>query len=307
MAWGSWDVRDVGADGLDEASPDVLVLVLVVGWEGGAAGAREGRGAEALAEALCRDASLLGEGEGGQTAPPLVLFGHSGSAWVAFEACRVLRERGAPAPALMVVSALPPPTLPPERRPWRPHAALPAAEARAELVTWGWRHLAADAAWESDGEALVADFSAWDDSAYAVPPEDPPLRATPIVAFAAERDAKVLPAQLELWGSRSTCGATTLVFPGDHYYVDDRALTPHLADALVAQARIALNDGADVCPPPAEPDAAENRAKEDEDTLAHLAKLCDALLTPRAAGNPEAEELVRGVAADFAELRALLT
>lgn len=156
---------------------------------------------------------------------PVLLFGHSLGALIAFEAALALQARGLP-PAAFIASARRAPQLP-TPQPWR--HTMPDATLIGEL-----RHLGGtrDEVLESEEllelflPAIRADFALTE--TYA-------LRAgarleCPVLALRGEGDPEVSAADVAAW--EAVCGArfARADLPGDHFYLSEPSV---LADSLV--------------------------------------------------------------------------
>lgn len=150
---------------------------------------------------------------------PYAFFGHSMGGLVAFELTRTLRERGAPAPLHLFVSATAAPGTP-RRRPSL-HTATD-QEVLAELRNLGGtppelladRELMAMVA-----RTLRADYSVLGTYEYrAAAPLD-----VPITVFGGQSDRVVPPADLRGWRALTTVDARLRLFPGDHFFLHSAA------------------------------------------------------------------------------------
>jgi medium-chain acyl-[acyl-carrier-protein] hydrolase len=146
---------------------------------------------------------------------PFALFGHSMGGLIAFELARSLRERGAPEPAHLFVSATAAPSTPATGQKF---AVATDAELKKKL-----RDLNGTPEELLENEELMAlllpmfraDFSVLENYEYR---EEPPL-AVPITVFAGRSDAIVQPSDLPGWRRQSTGGTRLHFFPGDHFFV----------------------------------------------------------------------------------------
>lgn len=145
---------------------------------------------------------------------PLVLFGHSMGAWVAFEVARLLEMSWGRRPAGLIVSAQIPPHLPPEREwPGESDDELIAELRRAggaytdPMLQPGLRELVLPSV-RADFR-LVRDYS----------PQ--PLRriSTPITALAGVDDAGVPWNRVAEWKDATTGTFASHTFPGGHFYL----------------------------------------------------------------------------------------
>lgn len=170
---------------------------------------------------------------------PLVFFGHSMGANLAFELARRLRRAGHPLPALLMLSGRPAPRWP--RDPT--FAADPVHRMPSERF---WETILSlngtPAAVRNEPElralmepTLRADFEV---SETWVSPEEPPLPA-PMLLLGGREDAGVPHAALQAWASETTRGADVEMFDGDHFYLQqsEAALWASLSARLRAVGR----------------------------------------------------------------------
>ncbi|KGF15016.1 thioesterase II family protein [Corynebacterium freneyi] len=160
--------------------------------------------------ALAELRSLLCDG------PAPILFGHSMGSMVAFELARRLEEEGVAVGRLFVSGAVAPSRV----------ADLPPHPTDDEGMV---RHLAALRGTGGDVlghpdimrlalPALRADYAAFD--RYETAGEAP--LAAPISAFGGEDDEHVTPGDLFGWSGHTCGGCDVRLFPGGHFYIDDR-------------------------------------------------------------------------------------
>lgn len=160
--------------------------------------------------------TALGEAIADYLDLPFALFGHSMGAVIAFELARLLRDRGKPAPAALLVSGaraprfrlghVPPPEPAPEeflRELERLEGLPPELRVNQELLRVVLPALQADA-------ALYRGY---------VYREAPPL-ACPIRAYGGTEDPNVTPAQLEVWRQETVGDFRMRLFPGGHFFLD---------------------------------------------------------------------------------------
>ncbi|KUJ69433.1 gramicidin dehydrogenase [Streptomyces albus subsp. albus] len=148
---------------------------------------------------------------------PFALLGHSLGGLVAYELAAELRERGAPAPAHLFLSAVAAPQLTRTRRPLRT-----AAEAKAELLAMGGTPpevLANEEIMTLALPVLRADFAVL--AGYRHRPR-PPL-ALPLTVFGGRSDEVAPPEVLSGWREHSDRPVTTRLFPGGHFFLHTAA------------------------------------------------------------------------------------
>jgi len=154
----------------------------------------------------------------GQFTGMYALFGHSVGALVAYELARRLCEFEARPPAHLYISARPAPQLPDTRRPLRD---LPAAELFGEIRRIGGTpdEVLRDPELTAYLLPLLrADFAVNETYRYQ---RELPLDI-PLTVFGGERDPRADEAELLAWRSRTTNRFDIRVYPGGHFYLDDR-------------------------------------------------------------------------------------
>ena len=160
---------------------------------------------------------------------PFAFFGYSLGAYVAFEAARRLRARGAALPVRLFLAACPAPQI--ERRK-PPIHALPEAELIHEI-----RSYAGTPAEVLEHEELMAlllpllraDFGVYE--TYASPTE-PPLDI-PLSILGGLTDEDATRADLDAWREHTTRAFVLRMFPGNHFFLNTertRLLTSVLQD-----------------------------------------------------------------------------
>jgi medium-chain acyl-[acyl-carrier-protein] hydrolase len=162
---------------------------------------------------------------------PFAFFGHSLGAWIAFGAARRLRDRRAPGPVRLFVSASRAPHLPSRLAPLH---QLPAAALLHELQR---RYGPFPRVILEDRESLEmylavlrADFALFETTAFAA---EAPLDC-PIALLGGRTDDIVTPADLEAWAMHSTSPtAPPGFFEGGHHYLKD---LPRERFAAIAEA-----------------------------------------------------------------------
>jgi surfactin synthase thioesterase subunit len=145
---------------------------------------------------------------------PYAVFGHSMGAMVAFEALRLQRKRGLPAPSLAVFSAHQAPHL--ELRAGK-IAHLPSPDFLREVVALGGIRsevLAHEELVDLILPALRADFAACENYRFV---DEPPL-AVPFLVLAGDSDPWVDPGGLAAWSAHTSAGCRVDTLPGNHFY-----------------------------------------------------------------------------------------
>ncbi|MBK4719637.1 thioesterase [Azospirillum sp. YIM DDC1] len=148
---------------------------------------------------------------------PLILFGHSLGAALAYATARALVERGRP-PALLAVSGRRAPHRT-SRRP--PVDGLDDATFRARLAALGGTPpevLACDDLMELMLPMLRADFAMSD--AFLEP--DPPPLPVPALAFAGAEDTEVMVEEVAGWERLAGAGFTLRTLPGGHFFLHEQ-------------------------------------------------------------------------------------
>jgi surfactin synthase thioesterase subunit len=150
---------------------------------------------------------------------PVVLFGHSLGALLAFELARALRREGSSLPTALCVSGHRAPHLPDPRRPLHP---LPDAEFAAELHRLQGTTpevLANQQLMDLFLPLLRADFALAE--TYRYDPE-PPL-PIPFLAWGGLDDAEVSPAEIAAWEQHTSRRFRIRLLPGSHFFLHSAA------------------------------------------------------------------------------------
>jgi surfactin synthase thioesterase subunit/acyl carrier protein len=176
---------------------------------------REHRADEPFATDLHALAAEVAGALAGDADPrPYALFGHSGGALLAYETARALRRLGAPAPVLLVVSAM----LPPHHPRWATQIRAALLERPAEEIA----ALGADRPGPLDDPAVAAALLPAvraDAALYAgyAHESEAPLDC-PVVAYTGTEDPLYRPAEVAGWRSVTTARTSTRSYPGGHFY-----------------------------------------------------------------------------------------
>jgi methylmalonyl-CoA epimerase len=150
---------------------------------------------------------------------PFAFFGHSLGGLIAFELARELRERGAPEPSQLFLSAIAPPQTPRDRSPL--HSAGDAEIGRRLRILGGTpQELLEDAQMMAlTIPVLRADSSVLERYAYR---PGPPL-VQPLTVFGALDDPVAPPECLGGWRRHSVRGMRQRLYPGGHFYLHEAA------------------------------------------------------------------------------------
>lgn len=150
---------------------------------------------------------------------PFVLFGHSMGAILAFETARVLRARGARAPAGVIVSARRAPHLP---DPGPIMHLLSDAEFKARLKDMNGTPpevMASDELMDLVLPMIRADFKACETHVYA----DEPALDCPLLAMGGDSDPDVEVESVPAWRGYTRGLFESLILRGDHFVLQSRA------------------------------------------------------------------------------------
>ncbi len=194
---------------------------------------REDRFGETPAATLSGVAEALAQEIARTIAPPYFLFGHSMGGIIAFEATCQLIDSGASPPLRLFLSGCRPPHLP---RRTAPISALPDAEFVAAVQRL-YGDLPAALLNAPDflqlyTNLLRADLRMLDAHGHAAPRALP----IPITLFAGEADSAVTREELAGWAKYSNTEVVTRLFPGGHFYLNDRrvGLAAELVERVLA-------------------------------------------------------------------------
>ncbi len=150
---------------------------------------------------------------------PMVFFGHSMGALIAFELARGLRAAGSPLPGALWVSSHRAPQLP---NPDRTHHLLSDSQLAEKIRRLGGTPPAVlehPELLELILPTLRADFEVLDTYEYrAGPPFD-----IPVVALGGLNDLPLPRSQLEPWGEQTRGAFSVRMFPGGHFYLQSMA------------------------------------------------------------------------------------
>ncbi|VFN03626.1 MAG: medium-chain acyl-[acyl-carrier-protein] hydrolase [Candidatus Kentron sp. G] len=161
---------------------------------------------------------------------PFAFFGHSMGALLAFEFTRELRRWGGAQPVCLMVSGRRAPRIPLAREPFH---TLPDPALIEKLRTYYAGGTPELVLREPELMALFlpvvrADLAITD--AYVYPPESP--LDCPIHAFGGEADHTVPKADLDAWREQTTGRFTLRLFPGGHFYLNEKSSGGALARAV---------------------------------------------------------------------------
>jgi pyochelin biosynthesis protein PchC len=183
-----------------------------------------------IAEPCIEDMDAMADAVTSALAPlldrPLVLFGHSLGAVIAFETARCLQARWPGTPTRLVVSGRPAPDRP---RPGVLHLA-PDAVLWNELSRLNGTRpevLAIPALREMFLPALRSDYRLVE----LYRPRSHPVLRCPLTVLLGDCDDEVDPDQARLWAPFTRAGFSMRVFPGDHFYLIGRE--PELVDEIL--------------------------------------------------------------------------
>jgi surfactin synthase thioesterase subunit len=164
------------------------------------------------------------------------LFGHSFGAVVAFEVARALRRSGAPLPEHLFVSGRPAPQLPERREPLhrlRDEDFLRAMVARYDGIP---REILEERELiDLVLPTLRADVQAAETYRYS---PEPPL-ACPITAIGSRNDSEVPESDLRAWSMHTNARFDCLLFPGEHFFINDAERRGTVLSAVAAKLGLA--------------------------------------------------------------------
>lgn len=194
---------------------------------------REARAAEAMPPTLMELACEMARGLEPVAARPLVLFGHSMGAILAYEVARIMASRGLGEPLALIVSGRGPPWVP-QDGPW-PDADSDEDFARQvqdrfggipaqvfhipELLSLTVRTLRADVSLVAGHRGVAL-----------------PRLSCPVLALGGRGDPSVRPMHLGAWREATAGPFSVRTFAGGHFYMrpDPRGLVQTLSAAIVA-------------------------------------------------------------------------
>jgi pyochelin biosynthetic protein PchC len=199
------------------------VEVLTVQYPG-----RQDRFADPYAESLLEMADPVTVELAGLLAErptPVVLFGHSMGALVAFEVARGMRAAGLPSPSRLVVSAHPAPT--------RPRSPGPVGDSDQAVLEYlrGLGGAGAELLDDPDLRELTLPMVRNDlrlTRNYRYLPGAP--LDCPVSAIAGAADRSCTPEQMRDWRRQTTAEFDLAILPGDHFYTE--TATALLSDVL---------------------------------------------------------------------------
>ncbi|MDC0708556.1 alpha/beta fold hydrolase [Stigmatella sp. ncwal1] len=170
---------------------------------------------------------------------PFAFFGHSMGGLVAFEVARELRRQGGGQPLELLISGRHAPHI---QHLDTPIHALPQPAFVDELIK---RYNGIQRSILEVPELLKVylpclrgDFAVLETYAYVA---EPPLDC-PIATFGGHDDSRALPEELDAWKAHTSAGFSRQMFPGGHFYLNDKggsregllsSLSQHLVQLLV--------------------------------------------------------------------------
>jgi pyochelin biosynthetic protein PchC len=190
-------------------------LTADVGVYGAQYPGRQDRFAEPAADGIEAMAAQIATAAASFVGEPLVLFGHSMGAYVAYEATVELERRHGPVVDLLVVSAVPAPH---HKPPGEVHK-LPDAEFAAEVAREN-ETFARNLAQTPELVEVLLPMIRDDYRLFELyQPNRPPAVLAALMATGGDDDPGVDRAGLETWKELAAGGFDVLTFPGAHFYL----------------------------------------------------------------------------------------
>lgn len=130
---------------------------------------------------------------------PYVFIGHSVGCWVAMEVLFLARKRSRPMPLRCFFSAMPAPSIPEHKRPWKQQSQMSEEEFKNECALWSISpQVFTPDVWQAYSSLLRSDFRLFDE--YDLDDASFPLEC-PIDAFYGELDQRITKQLVEEWSS----------------------------------------------------------------------------------------------------------